>query len=170
MKDLVKLRQNGKVKEVIDYVFKNNLLVKPDRMVNFEDKLKIVPLPDDLVNKKDFYDTLMKIDYKEFIQVNKYIEGSTPYSTKHGVKGAEFDNVLIVIDDTSWNRFNFNDVFGGNTKNQNRFNMTQNLLYVCCSRAKNYLAITSLSTMDAKAIAGIKRIFGSSNYSTIGQL
>lgn len=170
MKGLIKLRQSANVKEVVDYVFKNNLLVKPDNMVNFEDKLRVVPLPDDLLNKKDFYDTLMTVAYKEFIQVNKYIEGSTPYSTKHGVKGAEFDNVLIVIDDTSWNRFNFNDVFGNNTKNQNRFNMTQNLLYVCCSRAKNYLAITSLSAIDAKAINGIKRIFGNSNYMTVNNL
>lgn len=170
MKGLIKLRQSANVKEVVDYVFKNNLLVKPDRMVNFEDKLRVVPLPDDLLNKKDFYDTLMTVAYKEFIQVNKYIEGSTPYSTKHGVKGAEFDNVLIVIDDTSWNRFNFNDVFGNNTKNQNRFNLTQNLLYVCCSRAKNYLAVTSLSAIDDKAINGIKRIFGDSNYMTVNNL
>lgn len=170
MKDLIKLRQIANVKEVIDYVYKNNLLVKSDRVVNFEDKLKITPLPDDLVNKKAFYDTLMKVDYKEFIQVNKYIEGSSPYSTKHGVKGAEFDNVLIVVDDTSWNRFNFNDVFRGNTKNQNRFNMTQNLLYVCCSRAKNCLAVMSLSAMDAEAVIGIKRIFGSSNYTNVNNL
>ncbi|MFA6515329.1 MAG: UvrD-helicase domain-containing protein [Candidatus Paceibacterota bacterium] len=170
MKDLIKLRESTNVKEVIGYVLKNNLLVKPDRMANFEDKLKMIPLPDDLLSKKDFHDTLMTVNYKEFIQVNKYIEGSTPYSTKHGVKGAEFDNVLIVIDDTSWNRFNFNDVFSGNTKNQNRFNMTQNLLYVCCSRSKNYLAVTSLSVLDNKAIIGIKNIFGHSNYKTVDQL
>jgi DNA helicase-2/ATP-dependent DNA helicase PcrA len=170
MKELVKIRQSKNVKDVIDYVLKNNLLTKSDRMVSFEDKLKADPLPEDLVNKKHFRDTLMTVDYKEFIQVNKYIEGSTPYSTKHGVKGAEFDNVLVVIDDTSWNRFNFNDVFSGNTKNKNRFIMTQNLLYVCCSRAKNYLTVVSLSNMDTNAVTGIKNIFGSSNYKKVSQL
>lgn len=170
MKELIRLRHSSSVEDVLKYVFKNQLLTKSDRMVNFEEKLKQDPLPDDLVNKKHFRDTLMTVDYKEFIQVNKYIEGSTPYSTKHGVKGAEFENVLIVIDDTSWNRFNFNDVFGDNTKNQNRFNMTQNLLYVCCSRAKNNLTVCSLSSMNTNAVVGIKNMFGSSNYKTINQL
>lgn len=170
MKELIRLRQSSSVEEVIGYVFKNSLLTKPTRMIDFEDKIKSTPQSDDLLAKKDFFDTLMAVDYKEFIQVNKYIEGSTPYSTKHGVKGAEFENVLIVIDDTSWNRFNFNDVFGDNAKNKNRFSMTQNLLYVCCSRAKNYLGVMSLSTIDTRAVAGIKRIFGDKNYLNVNTI
>lgn len=56
--------------------------------------------------KKDFYDALLKVQYQELISLDSYIEENTPFSTKHGVKGAEFDNVLVVIDDNSINTIN----------------------------------------------------------------
>lgn len=170
MKEVLRLRDSSSVKQVLEYVITNKLLAKPTRMVDFEEKIGTVPLPEELEKKKDFHDSLMGLDYKEYIKVNEYIDGFTPYSTKHGVKGSEFENVLIVIDDTSWNRFSFNDVFAGNQKNLGRFNLTKNLLYVCCSRAKNHLAIVALSKMDTAAVAGIKDIFGRGNYSGISQM
>ena len=88
---------------------------------------------------------------------------STPYSTKHGVKGDEYDNVLVVIDDYSWNQYKFNDVFANNRTNIGRFDRTLNLLYVCCSRAKSNLVILSLSDMDNKAIGTINNWFGTEN-------
>ena len=37
----------------------------------------------------------------------KYIEGYTPFSTQHKVKGAEFKNVLVILDNGNWNQYNF---------------------------------------------------------------
>jgi len=112
----------------------------------------------------------MPIKYQEFISINEYIEDYTPYSTKHGVKGAEFDNVLVVIDDSAWNMYKFNDVFANNVKNKERHSRTLNLLYVCCSRAKDKLVLLSLSEMDASAMSTINSWFGNENVKDINTL
>ena len=153
--ELANLRKNKTVKEVLDYVFDNNLLVQPIKMIEFIDTIE----EEGNENKKEFYDSLMKLDYYEFISLYKYIEDLTPFSTKHGVKGAEFDNVLVVVDDSAWNQYKFNDVFGNVTTNQNRFQRSLNLLYVCCSRAKNNLVVLSLSSMDNAALKTIDKWF-----------
>lgn len=152
---LIDLRKNKTIKEVLDFSFDNNLLVKPIKMVEFIEKLE----DEGNENKKDFYESLMALKYEEFIYLYEYIEESTPFSTKHGVKGAEFENVLVVIDDSSWNQYKFNDVFANNNDNENRFNRSKNLLYVCCSRAKDNLVVLSLSKMDKTAMNTINNWF-----------
>ena len=158
--ELIELRKNKTVKEVLDYVFENSLLVKPIKMIEYVEKLG----DDGNENKKEFYNALMKLKYEEFIHLYKYIEESTPFSTKHGVKGAEFENVLVVIDDNSWNQYKFNDVFANDNDNPGRFNRSKNLLYVCCSRAKNNLVVLSLSKMNEPALKTINNWFNGSIY------
>jgi DNA helicase-2/ATP-dependent DNA helicase PcrA len=167
---LIELRIKGSVKDVMDFVFTNNLLVKPLRMEEFLIAIGKMELDENEKVNKDFYDTLMPIKYQEFISINEYIEDYTPYSTKHGVKGAEFDNVLVVIDDSAWNMYKFNDVFANNVKNKERHSRTLNLLYVCCSRAKDKLVLLSLSEMDASAMSTINSWFGNENVKDINTL
>ncbi len=167
---LIDLRVKGSVKDVMEFVFANNLLVKPIRMDEFLISINKPELEENEKTNKDFYNALMSIKYQEYISVNEYIEDYTPYSTKHGVKGAEFDNVLVVIDDGAWNMYKFNDVFANNVKNMDRHNRTLNLLYVCCSRAKDKLVLLSLSEMDAAAMATINAWFGNGNVYNIETL
>ena len=155
MQELDKKRKDQTIGEVLKFVFENRLLSKPVKIEEYIQKL----LDEGNENKKEFYDALMKVKYSEMISLYQYIEESTPFSTKHGVKGAEFKDVLMVIDDASWNQYKFNDVFAGNTLNQQRYNRTRNLLYVCCSRAKDNLAILSLSKMDNNALTTINDWF-----------
>ena len=155
MSELDKKRKNQSIKEVLEFVFENRLLGKPAKIEEYIQKLN----DEGNENKKEFYDALMSVKYSEIISLYQYIEESTPFSTKHGVKGAEFKNVLVVIDDASWNQYKFNDVFGGIKSNQGRYDRTRNLLYVCCSRAKDNLAILSLSGMDNDAMVTINKWF-----------
>lgn len=163
MNSLIELRKDKPVGEVLKYVFENNLVTKPIRIDEFEIEIAKAELDEEDAKKKRFYDALMKIQYSEFILVNNYIENFTPYATKHGVKGAEYENVLVVIDDNSWNQYKFNDVFANNRANQGRYDRTLNLLYVCCSRAENNLTILSLSSIDIKAMQTISHWFGEKN-------
>lgn len=163
MTSLIELRETKSVKDVMAYIFDNKLLEKPIRLDEFEADISKEELDEKEKQKKPFYDELMKLKYSEFILINDYIEDYTPYSTKHGVKGAEYENVLVVIDDNSWNQYKFNDVFANNTSNQGRYERTLNLLYVCCSRAKNNLTILSLSSMDNQAMQTINSWFEPKN-------
>jgi len=104
------------------------------------------------------------------MKFNEFVEKFTPYSTKHGVKGSEYDNVLVVIDDNSWFQYKFNDVFANMKNNQDRYDRTRNLLYVCSSRARNNLIFLSLSRMDEKAMQTINNWFGSENVYDINNL
>jgi len=83
-----------------------------------------------------------------------YIEDQSPFATQQGIKGAEFDRVLVVVDDeeSTTNSFSYGKYFGliplsdrdqeniakGNETVVDR---TRRLFYVCCSRAVKDLAV-----------------------------
>ena len=95
--------------------------------------------------------------------ITSVIEKNTIYSTKHGVKGTEFDNVLVIVDDSAWRNFSDNEVFSNNKHNINRYDRSRNLLYVCCSRPKKRLALYSITPMSTDAQKTISSWFGSDN-------
>lgn len=148
--------------DVLAYVFGNNLFSKPKEIDEFEMKISGDNLDEPSQKKKDFHDALLKVQYQELISLDSYIEESTPFSTKHGVKGAEFDNVLIVIDDKAWNQYNFNYLFSNQTEKK-QYERTRNLFYVCCSRAKDNLAVLTLSKVDGNSIHTVNTWFGEQN-------
>lgn len=170
MISLMEIRREGSIRDVIDFVYENNLIVKNHKIIEFEKRI-LEPHKDERNQRdKSFYDNLMKVNYKEVINVTSYIDEFTPYSTKHGVKGAEYENVLVVIDDSSWNQYKFDSVFSNDTSNENRYNRTLNLLYVCCSRAKDKLAILSISSLSGTSLNTINNWFGNENVYDVATL
>ena len=85
--------------------------------------------------------SLRAISYQQIIQLTKFIEEKTPFSTQHVVKGAEFDNVLVVLG-RGWNQYNWNQMLefmenGYSDNKKDSFEKNRNLFYVACSRAKH---------------------------------
>ena len=85
----------------------------------------------------------------------EFINGNTPLSTQHGVKGEEYKNVLVVFDDTeaSWNNFNFAKTLTPKTSGnptEGQLERSRKLAYVCFSRAEENLRIL-LFTSDPEA-------------------
>jgi DNA helicase-2/ATP-dependent DNA helicase PcrA len=83
-----------------------------------------------------------------------YIEDLSPFSTQQGIKGAEFDRVLVVVDDeeSTTNSFSYGKYFGLiplSARDQANIaegketvvDKTRRLFYVCCSRAVKDLAV-----------------------------
>ena len=105
--------------------------------------------------------------YSEVINLYRYVEDKTPFSTKHGVKGAEFDEVLVVCG-RGWNNYNWNQLLewfkdGAPTEKKEAFERNRNLFYVSCSRAKKRLALLFTQKLSASAIEQIEHIFGIEN-------
>lgn len=104
----------------------------------------ICPVDDKLVefkkNNEYVYNRVKNVPYKEFQNLYKYLEGYTPFSTQHKTKGAEFNNVLVILDDGNWNKYDFEALFVGGD-NKDILKRTQKIFYVCCTRAKNNLAV-----------------------------
>ena len=80
------------------------------------------------------------ITNKEFQELYQYLEGSTPFSTQHKTKGAEFNNVLVILDNGDWNKYNFEYLFTDSGTDSVR-ERTQKIFYVCCTRARENLAV-----------------------------
>ncbi|MDV2087344.1 AAA family ATPase [Burkholderia pseudomallei] len=84
-----------------------------------------------------------------------YLEDLSPFATQQGVKGAEFERVLVLIDDDegrgqrlfSYEKyFNIAPLSETDQENidagdDNVIDRTRRLFYVCCSRAKRDLAV-----------------------------
>lgn len=84
----------------------------------------------------------------------EYIHGEASFDTHQGVKGLEFERVLVIIDDSAarGNTFSYSKLFGVEPKSatdaknemegkETTLDRTRRLLYVICSRAKDSLAI-----------------------------
>ncbi len=109
---------------------------------------------------------LKKVPYREIRALKTYVAGHSPFETKHGVKGAEFENVLVVIG-RGWNVYNFNemlelakDVNAVPPKRKDAYERNRNLFYVACSRPKRRLAILFTQKISDSALLTLKNWFG----------
>jgi DNA helicase-2/ATP-dependent DNA helicase PcrA len=98
----------------------------------------------------------------------RYFTEESPFATHHGVKGAQFERVLIVIDDeeAAFYQFSYGKYFGYvplsdndqakiNAGEETVLDRTRRLFYVCCSRAVKDLAVVIFVPDVAAASAAI---------------
>lgn len=116
---------------------------------------------------RDFYSSVMQIDYKQFEKARENYKSESEFETYHGTKGAEYDNVIIIIDDASWNQYSFEKYFSKTFEKEESKIRNQNLFYVASSRAKVNLIVVMLSKLSLNSINNIKKIFGEKNFKSI---
>ena len=119
---------NKTIKDIIAEAHKKGITVIDDKLIDFKTKNEYL------------YNRVMQIKYLEFQKLFEYLEGKTPFSTQHKTKGTEFDNVLVVLDNGGWNKYNFENLFL-NVGTATVLERTQKIFYVCCTRAKENLAV-----------------------------
>lgn len=90
--------------------------------------------------KSYIYKRVENIPYVQFKNLFMYLEGYTPFSTQHKTKGAEFANVLVILDNGRWNSYNFKSLFE-EKGTESVLNRTRKIFYVCCTRAMENLAV-----------------------------
>lgn len=78
----------------------------------------------------------------------EYLAGRAHFDTHQGVKGLEFDRVMVIMDDSEARGFMFKyeDLFGGKESGSKTVDGTKRLFYVTCSRAKESLALVAYTT------------------------
>jgi len=114
------------------------------------------------LEKEYVYNRVKSIKFFEFQKLYEYLEGKTPFSTQHKTKGAEFDNVLVVLDNGGWNNYNFESVFVDNGKSETIKSRSLKIFYVCCTRAKENLAVF-YHKPSVNVIAKAQEWFGEDN-------
>ncbi|WP_149136814.1 UvrD-helicase domain-containing protein [Cupriavidus campinensis] len=100
-------------------------------------------------------DALFQMPSGQVARYAGFIANNTAYSTQHGVKGEEYQKVMVVYDDVeaAWNHYSFSKVLtpltaGEPTERQR--SLTQKLAYVSFSRATEDLRVL-MFTSDPEA-------------------
>jgi DNA helicase-2/ATP-dependent DNA helicase PcrA len=170
LQKLVTLRAGQSIGEVLSHLIQTRLLVLPDELseqiqIRERGKPLLPAVTDDQQASEKFYVALLDTPYTEVIAFNKFLEEHSPFATKHGVKGNEFDTVFVVLDDKGahWNLYSFDKYLSGEDEKagkQDRADRTRNLFYVCCSRAETNLAVIDLGPTSPKKDARVAHLFG----------
>ena len=159
--DTVSLRQ------VVKLVGEKELLLLPE---NFQVLLSTDTDDEENIDEEELDPKLLAWDKaldSSLYHVNnysKYISGELGFSTHQGVKGREFERVMVILDDESSNGFLFKyeKLFGAIELSQRDIDnekqgidsvipRTRRLFYVTCSRAEKSLVIVAYS-QDPQAV------------------
>ncbi len=168
MNKLLELRSNDTIGAVIDYLSQTNRPRLSERVERRERKLEQSgkDQSNDESSSIERLRNLRDVKYQEVIALAQFIDENTPFSTKHGVKGAEFENVLVVVG-RGWNLYNFNQFleWAGDldtipSNKHDAFERNRNLFYVVCSRPKRRLAILFTQELSENANTTLSNWFG----------
>jgi len=164
---LLELRETGTIGEVIDHLEAVKRPHLPDAVRKTELELSSAS-PEEIAESRPLSEisNLRDISYQQLVALAEFINDKTPFSTKHGVKGAEFDNVLVVLG-RGWNHYNWNQFLewhGGTIPNDkvDSYERNRNLFYVVCSRPKVRLALLFTQKLSINALNTLTEWFGDS--------
>lgn len=147
------------IKELIEKFLELNIIKNTD-ITNLLDSY-------DGESDSEFVENLTKIKLSEFISLSTQVSGNTMLRTMHGVKGDEFENVIVnLVKDQPWNKYNFDNLIRFNNNSLGVSFQSRKLLYVACTRAKKSLIINyivpsnEINTNQEEIRIKIKEIFG----------
>ena len=147
------VNENETIRVVVDEIIKSQLLIVPDVVKQAY-----------MLNPSDIED-IVEEDIRAWVEVmdlpinmvrsyDDYVNHRSQFDTHQGVKGLEFDRVMVIIDDSEIRGFLFSydklfgvkDLSDADLKNKENgketsIERTQRLFYVTCTRAKNSLAV-----------------------------
>ncbi|MEO9385211.1 UvrD-helicase domain-containing protein [Chromobacterium phragmitis] len=158
---LVQIWDGGTVGDVLRYSQQNELCSISKRLA---EDLERIPREEPYEEQKHstekgdwLADEFFRMSLAEIARFCEFINDNTEFSTQHGVKGEEYEGVLVVFDDVSsaWNHYSFGKTLtpkaAGGEPTPRQLRLTTNLVYVCFSRAEKDLRIVMFSGNVAAA-------------------
>ena len=119
--------------------------------------------------------SFLELEYSQFLAAIDFLYPEAVFSTEHGVKGEEYDNVVFVVS-KGWNQYQFETyapMITGKASvpsgKQAAFERNRNLFYVCCSRPKKRLFFFVSVPVDPTFKAFLVKLVGAQNYYTYSQ-
>ena len=165
--DMLGEESNTTIKEILTHVRGNEMLLLDERFNPF---LEPEPVDDGSSGFKNLV-AFLECGATELWAYRKYIEEESPFATQQGVKGAQFERVLVILDEEegSHSHFSYGKYFGfvplSERDEENIeagidsvLDRTRRLFYVCCSRAVKDLAVVIFTPEVAQARAAIERV------------
>lgn len=157
---LVRLRDvhgDPSLLQVLQFIAKFNLLELPDALVvHGSGEIEAAAAAssaaveaEDRQSESDLaIQAFLKAPFSQVEPMTEYLAGKAHFDTHQGVKGLEFDRVMVIMDDAEARGFLFKyeDLFGGKSVGDRTVEATKRLFYVTASRAKESLALVAYST------------------------
>ena len=164
-------RADGTVREVLETIRDRHLFpLTDDFALRLDNPGPLLTADmDDAAKEREqkdatLYAAFFALPYQQVSSFTQFFMSSTPFSTKHGVKGDEFDTVLVVLDDAgaAWKLYSFDKYLSGadDAANPGRAKRSRNVFYVCCSRARQRLAVIDLTSASAAKTERMRTLFG----------
>lgn len=172
--DLSEVRKKKAI-DVFEVVIKSNLIPILPKLEGWYRLYK--DSPDVLYISDMSIQSYLNIDYEQFKAAIDFLYPEDAlFSTEHGVKGEEYDNVVFVIG-KGWNQYQFETyapMINGTVRipegKEDSFVRNRNLFYVCCSRAKKRLFLFVTVPIDSTfkefliKLIGNNKIFAYNQY------
>ncbi|MDR3291500.1 MAG: AAA family ATPase [Methanobrevibacter sp.] len=116
------------------------------------------------IQNKYYFERIKDISFSEAKNLFYRIEEYSPYSTQHNVKGAEYKNVFVILDNGKWNQYNFECLLSDNAhaSSENVLKRTRKLFYVSCTRTMENLIVFYQNPND-EILNNVKKLFGVEN-------
>lgn len=158
-------------------------------VLNVINQIKLIPMPpkldgwyrnyykapETLYSSDNSVQSFLDLEYAQFIAAIDFLYPDALFSTEHGVKGEEYDNVVFVIS-KGWNQYQFETyapMITGKASAPNgkqaTFERNRNLFYVCCSRPKKRLFFFVSVPIDPTFKSFLQELVGEQNYFTYSQ-
>lgn len=164
LKNALETARNGTIYDVLKVAYDSKLIpIQPD----IERLIKGYDAEEPQAYQKTSLSEFYAIPYEEVLNAISFFNDDSIYSTEHGVKGEEYDNVLLVIG-KGWNLYKFEDTIWRDEKTLSKDDLkayirNRNLFYVCCSRPRKRLALLITIPIGEQFHNYLSRIFGASN-------
>jgi len=171
MDRVLHLRTDGTIGQLLEHLTTMKLPRLPERLEQRfrknQDTSKLTNRTEeetkDFEKNRQFFD----VNYTQVMAASDFINGMTPFETKHGVKGAQFDEVFVDCG-RGWNHYNFSQMLdwmnsGVPAQKRGTFERSRNLFYVACSRPKHRLAILFTQELSRNALNQLEFLVGREN-------
>ncbi len=156
---------NSTIREVVDAIMKSQLLVVPD-IVKQAYLLNSSDIDDTTEDELKAWVEVMDLPIVMVKRYDDYVNHHSRFDTHQGVKGLEFERVMVIIDDSEAKgfMFSYDKLFGvkelsdKDLKNETEgketaIERTQRLFYVTCTRARESLAVVMYTSDPDKVKA-----------------
>ena len=132
-------------------------------------------IPETMYTSDTSIQAFLNLDYTQFTAAIDFLYPEALFSTEHGVKGEEYDNVVFVIG-KGWNQYQFETyapMITGKASipsgKQTSFERNRNLFYVCCSRPKKRLFFFVSVPVEPLFKSFLVELVGEQNFFTYSQ-
>lgn len=169
LKQLLETVRTKRAIDVLNVVIDSNLIPVPPQLEGYLHLYH--DAPETTYGADATIQDFLELEYEQFLTAISFLYPETEFSTEHGVKGEEYDNVIFVIG-KGWNQYQFETytpMINGTVPipkgKEASFERNRNLFYVCCSRPKKRLIMLVTIPIDStfrnflETLVGVDNIF-----------